>query len=105
MYDGPNASVLHTEKFTYDNAIMVEAYLLYSKILGNSNYLEKAQALGRAMNLTLWNPAAKAYIFLTDPAQSRKSCLVWLGFASHDQTYEADKNPAWLTMHNKTLMD
>ncbi|NBB31377.1 hypothetical protein GVN22_23850 [Cellulophaga sp. BC115SP] len=104
MYDGPNASVLHTEKFTYDNAIMVEAYLLYSKILGNSNYLEKAQALGRAMNLTLWNPAAKAYIFLTDPAQSRVN-PAWCGWGSQAmiKLYEADKNPAWLTYAQQNI--
>lgn len=103
-YDGPNATVKHSEKFTYDNAIMLEAYLLYSKILGNASYLAKAQALGQAMNITLWNPAKKAYIFNTDPTQTRVN-PAWCGWGSQGmiKLYEADGNRTWLNYAKQNI--
>jgi uncharacterized protein YyaL (SSP411 family) len=104
MYDGPSASVKHSEKFTYDNAIILEAYLLYSRILNNSSYLAKAQALGQAMNNTLWNAARKAYIFNTDPTQTRVN-PAWCGWGSQGmiKLYEADHNPNWLNYAKQNI--
>jgi uncharacterized protein YyaL (SSP411 family) len=98
MIDGGGQGTAHTEKFTYDNAIMIEAYILYSQIMNDPSYLTKAQDLGNAMNRTLWNPASKIYIFNTDPSQSRVN-PAWCGWGSQGmiRLYEADKNPAWLT--------
>lgn len=98
MFDGPGATVKHSEKFTYDNAIMVEAYILYSQIMNNSSYLAKAQAVGNAMNNTLWNPARKAYIFNTDITQTRVNPS-WCGWGSQAmiKLYQADNNAAWLS--------
>ncbi len=103
-YDGPNAAVKHSEKFTYDNAIVLEAYLLYSRIMGNSAYLGKAQALAQAMNTTLWNPAKKAYIFNTDPTQTRVN-PAWCGWGSQGmiKLYEADRNPTWLNYARQNI--
>lgn len=94
--DGPG--IKHTEVFTYDNAVMVEANLLYSTVLNESSYLAKAQAVGSAMNSTLWNPLYKMYIFNTDPSQSRVN-PAWCGWGSQGmiRLYEADHNAKWLT--------
>lgn len=96
--DGPGSGTKHTEIFTYDNAVMVEANLLYSTVLNNGSYLAKAQALGAAMNTTLWNPLYKMYIFNTDPTQSRVN-PAWCGWGSQGmiRLYEADNDSKWLT--------
>lgn len=103
-YDGPNATVLHTEKFTYDNAIVVEAFLLYSKVLNNSSYLTKAQSVGQSMNNTLWNPLRKAYIFITDPTQTRVN-PAWCGWGSQAmiKLYEVDQNANWLNYAKQNI--
>ena len=92
------AGTKHTEIFTYDNAVMVEANLLYSTILKEASYRTKAQALGAAMNSTLWNPLYKMYIFNTDPTQSRVN-PAWCGWGSQGmiRLYEADHDSTWLT--------
>ena len=61
--DGPDAGMRHTDKFTYDNAIMIEAFLLYAQIIGDSSYLSKAQALSRNMNTVLWSKVYGVYLF------------------------------------------
>ena len=96
--DGPGNGKKHMELFTYDNAVMVEANLLYSTVLNNSSYLAKAQALGNAMNTTLWNPLYKMYVFNTDPTQTRVN-PAWCAWGSQGmiRLYEADKDPKWLT--------
>jgi len=98
MYDGSGQGTRHTEKFTYDNAIMIEAYILYSQIMNDPTYLTKAQEIGNAMNRTLWNPANKMYIFNTDPTQGRVN-PAWCGWGSQGmiRLYEADHNATWLT--------
>lgn len=95
-YDGGGAGVRHSEKFTYDNAIMVEAYLLYSQILNDASYLTKAQALGNAMNITLWNATYKGYIFNTNESRINPAWCGW-GSQAMVRLYEADKNSTWLT--------
>lgn len=96
--DGPGAGTKHMELFTYDNAVMVEANLLYSTVLGDNSYLKKAQALGAAMNVTLWNPLYKMYIFNTDSTQNRVN-PAWCAWGSQGmiRLYEADNDAKWLT--------
>lgn len=96
--DGPGAGTKHTEIFTYDNAVMIEADLLYNTVLNDESYLIRAQTLGTAMNTTLWNSLYKMYIFNTDPSQSRVN-PAWCGWGSQGmiRLYEADKNKMWLT--------
>jgi uncharacterized protein YyaL (SSP411 family) len=81
--------------FTYDNAIMIEAYLLYADVMHDNSYLSKAQALGNAMNKTLWNGNHNVYEFNTDDARITPA---WCGWASQAmiKLYEADKNISWL---------
>jgi len=96
--DGSGAGTKHTEKFTYDNAVMVEANILYSQTMNNDAYLTKAQSLGNAMNKTLWNATYKGYIFNTSPTETRIN-PAWCAWGSQGmiRLYEADKDAKWLT--------
>lgn len=83
------------EKFTYDNAIMIEAYLAFYKVTGENSYLTKAQNLGISLNTVLWDYSSNVYKFNTaDPRVNP----AWCGWASQAmiKLYEADGNTAWL---------
>lgn len=96
--DGPGAGTKHFEKFTYDNAILLEAAILFGKAINDASYLAKAQAIGNAMNIVLWNSAWKGYIFNTDPTQTRVN-PAWCGWGTQGmiRLYEQDKDEKWLT--------
>lgn len=85
-----------TEKFTYDNAIMVEAFLLYGEAMNDPSYQVKAQALGNAMNRTLWDKTHNVFIFNTS---DRRISPAWCGWGSQAmiKLYESDKNASWLS--------
>jgi uncharacterized protein YyaL (SSP411 family) len=93
QYD--NTGKKFTQIFTYDNAIMVEADLLYSQAMSDAGYLAKAQAIGNAMNKILWDGAHNVYIFNTADIRINPA---WCGWASQAmiKLYEADKNTSWL---------
>jgi uncharacterized protein YyaL (SSP411 family) len=95
LWQFDNTGKKYTEIFTYDNAIMVEAYLLYSQVMHDDTYLSRAQTLGRAMNQTLWNPIHNVYIFNTADLRVNGA---WCGWASQAmiKLYEADGNAQWL---------
>ncbi|MFD1144570.1 glycoside hydrolase family 76 protein [Larkinella insperata] len=84
-----------TEKFTYDNAIMVEAFLVYGQAMKDPSYLVKAQALGNAMNRTLWDKTHNVYIFNTSDLRVTPAWCGW-GSQAMIKLYEADQNTAWL---------
>ena len=96
--DGSGTGTKHFEKFTYDNAIMLEAAILYGKAINDAAYLAKAQAIGNAMNIVLWNAAWKGYVFNTDPTQTRVN-PAWCGWGTQGmiRLYEQDKDEKWLT--------
>lgn len=96
--DGGGAGTKHYEKFTYDNAIMLEADILFGKATNDASYLAKAQAIGNAMNAVLWNSQYKGYIFNTDPTQTRIN-PAWCGWGTQGmiRLYEQDKDDKWLT--------
>jgi uncharacterized protein YyaL (SSP411 family) len=92
----------HTEKFTYDNAIMVEADLLYYQVMGSSTYLAKAQNLASSMNTTLWNSTHHVYLFnTTDP----RATPAWCGWGSQAmiRLYQADGNASWLNYAQQNI--
>jgi hypothetical protein len=93
--DGSGTGTKHTEKFTYDNAIMVEADLLYASVMSNNSYVTKAQNLGTAMNTTLWNSTYHVYIFNTADGRINPAWCVW-GSQAMIRLYERDGNTAWL---------
>jgi uncharacterized protein YyaL (SSP411 family) len=90
-----SSGTLQTYKFTYDNAIMVEADLLYASILGDNTYVTKAQSLGSAMNTVLWNSTHHVYIFNTNDPRVNPAWCVW-GSQAMIRLYERDGNTAWL---------
>jgi uncharacterized protein YyaL (SSP411 family) len=100
--DGPGEGKKHTDKFTYDNAIMVEALILYSKTMNDPAYLLQAQNLGKAMNLKLWNPVWKGYIFNTNEARINPAWCAW-GSQAMIRLYEADKNESWLVYAKENI--
>ncbi|WP_224750931.1 glycoside hydrolase family 76 protein [Mucilaginibacter pankratovii] len=93
--DGPGAGTKHTEKFTYDNAIMVEAFLLYAQIIADNTFVTKAQNLGVSMNTTLWNSTYHVYIFNTTDGRINPAWCVW-GSQAMIKLYQRDGNTAWL---------
>ncbi|PWS30468.1 glycoside hydrolase family 76 protein [Pedobacter paludis] len=100
--DGAGEGLKHTEKFTYDNAIMVEAFLIYSKVMNDPAYLTKAQSLGRAMNTTLWNALYKGYVFNTAESRINPAWCAW-GSQAMIRLYEADKNESWLVYAKENI--
>jgi uncharacterized protein YyaL (SSP411 family) len=93
--DGSGAGVKHNEKFTYDNAIMVEAFLLYAQIMSDNTFVTRAQNLGVAMNTTLWNSTYKVYLFNTADGRINPAWCVW-GSQAMIKLYQRDNNTAWL---------
>ncbi|CAF2512875.1 unnamed protein product [Rotaria sp. Silwood2] len=93
--DGPGTGIKHTENFTYDNAIMIEAFLLYAHIIGDYSYIAKAQALGNRMNTILWNSTYQVYLFYNT---SERINPAWCGWASQAmiKLYLSDGNTTWL---------
>lgn len=89
-------------EFTYDNAIMIEADLLYSQITGDSSYLSKAEALATNLNAALWNPTYKAYYFNTSDGRVNPC---WCGWASQSlvRLYQADGNMKWLNYAQQNI--
>jgi len=96
--DGAGTGTKHFEKFTYDNAVMLEADILLGKATNDPSYLSKAQAIGNSMNAVLWNSQYKGYIFNTDPTQTRVN-PAWCGWGTQGmiRLYEQDKDEKWLT--------
>lgn len=92
---GAGTGTKHYEKFTYDNAIMIEALLLYAQIMSDNSYVTLAQNLGVSMNTTLWNSTYDVYIFNTTDGRINPAWCVW-GSQAMIRLYERDGNTAWL---------
>ena len=75
---------------------MVEAFLLYTQATKDNSYVLKAQAVGNAMNRTLWDAAHNVYIFNT---ADRRVTPSWCGWATQAmiKLYQTDNNSMWLT--------
>ena len=93
-------------EFTYDNAIMIEADLLYWQAMGSNSYLAKAQTLAGNLNAGLWDERHHAYHFST--ADGRVNPC-WCGWASQSlvKLYQADGDATWLNyaQHNVDYMN
>ncbi|WP_207424650.1 glycoside hydrolase family 76 protein [Desertivirga brevis] len=100
--DGAGNGVKHNELFTYDNAIMVEAYIIYSQVMNDPSYLQRAQALGAAMNTVLWNASRKQYIFNTTDNRVNPAWCAW-GSQAMIRLYEADNNQTWLNYAKQNI--
>jgi uncharacterized protein YyaL (SSP411 family) len=93
--DGSGPGIKHTEKFTYDNAIMIEAFLLYAQIIGDHSYITKAQTLGIQMNTILWNNSYRVYLLNNTSGRINPTWCVWASQAMI-KLYLSDGNIAWL---------
>jgi uncharacterized protein YyaL (SSP411 family) len=90
------------EKFAYDNAIMIEAYLDYFKVTGEAAHRTKAVELAAKLNAKLWDGTKGVYKFNSaDPRVNP----AWCGWVSQAmiRLYETDKNPAWLDYAQKNI--
>jgi uncharacterized protein YyaL (SSP411 family) len=66
-------------EFTYDNAIMIEADLLYAQVMSDDTYRTKAQDIARGMDTKLWNDKYGSYYFNTKDGRVNPC---WCGWAS-----------------------
>lgn len=94
QYD--NTGKKYSTIFTYDNAIIIDAFLYYGDAMNDDSYVNKAQAIGNAMNTVLWNSNYNLYIFNTDDIRITPA---WCGWASQAMIhlYEKDGNNLWLS--------
>ncbi len=88
--------VKNAVKFTYDNAIMVEAELLFADAMNDNTYKTKAQALGNAMIRGLWDKSYNVFIFNTSDLRVNGCYSGWATQAMI-KLYELDNNSNWLT--------
>jgi len=88
--------VRDSDRFTYDNAIMTEALLLYDSVMNDNSYLAKAQALGNAMIKTLWDVSHNVFIFNTNDVRINPCYCGWASQAMI-RLYETDHNVSWLS--------
>lgn len=84
-----------TYKFTYDNAIIIEAQLLYADAMQDVTYQTKAQTLGNAMIKTLWDKNHNVFIFNTNDPRINPCYSGWATQAMV-KLYELDNNSNWL---------
>jgi uncharacterized protein YyaL (SSP411 family) len=91
-----------SEKFTYDNAIMIEAYLDFYKVTGNNTYRMKAINLAIKLNSKMWDPTRNVYKFNTNDPRVNPA---WCGWASQAmiKLYKSDPNTAWLDYAQKNI--
>jgi uncharacterized protein YyaL (SSP411 family) len=88
-------NVKNPVKFTYDNAIMIEAQLLFADAMADNSYKTKAQALGNAMIRGLWDKNSNVFIFNTNDLRINGCYSGWATQAMV-KLYEMDNNSNWL---------
>jgi len=90
------------EKFTYDNAIMIEAYLEFYRVTGNNAYRTRAINLAVSLNNRLWDTTRQVYRFNTSDPRVNPA---WCGWASQAmiRLYRTDPNPAWLDYAQRNI--
>ena len=89
-------------EFAYDNAIMIEADLLYYQVMSTNAYRSKAQSLAGDLNARLWNNTYGSYYFNT--ADGRVNPC-WCGWASQSliKLYQVDGNTNWLIFAQRNI--
>lgn len=90
------------DKFTYDNAIMIEAYLDYYNVTGDNSYRNTAINLAINLNTKLWDYGQNVYKFNTNDPRVNPAWCGW-GSQSMIKLYKNDPNPAWLDYAKKNI--
>jgi mannose/cellobiose epimerase-like protein (N-acyl-D-glucosamine 2-epimerase family) len=100
--NGTPAGVKSSVEFTYDNAIMIEADLLYYQVMGDSTYKTRAEKIATSLNNKLWNNAYGCYYFNTADGRVNPT---WCGWASQSliKLYQADGNTNWLNYAQRNI--
>jgi hypothetical protein len=80
-------------KFTYDQAIMIDAYVLLFGQTADRSWLAKASALADAMHAKLWAPQGGYVISTSDPRLS-PVFSAWATVALVD-LFQVDPKPKW----------
>jgi uncharacterized protein YyaL (SSP411 family) len=88
--------------FTYDNAIMIEADLLYAQVLGDRSYITKAENIANSLNAVLWNSQTSVYEFNTTDSRVNTTWCVWAS-QSLIRLYQADGNATWLNYAQENI--
>jgi uncharacterized protein YyaL (SSP411 family) len=90
------------EKFTYDNAIMIEAYLDFYNVTGDNSYRIKAINLAIKLNTKLWDYGQNVYKFNTNDPRVNPAWCGW-GSQAMIKLYKNDPNTAWLDYAKKNI--
>lgn len=87
--------IKQTTNFTYDNAIMIDAELLYAEILPNHGYISKAEKLAASLSNVLWNEPSGVYALNTGSALVNPT---WSGWATLSllHLYKVAPKPVYL---------
>ena len=89
-------------EFTYDNAIMIEADLLYYQVFHTNDYRVKARKLVASLNTRLWHDKYGVYAFNTSDGRVNPC---WCGWASQSliKLYQADGDTNWLNFAQRNI--
>jgi hypothetical protein len=100
--NGTAGGVRSPVEFTYDNAIMIEADLLYDQAFHARDYRIRAQKLAGNLNARLWHGTYGTYAFNT--ADGRVNPC-WCGWASQSllKLYQADGDTNWLNHAQRNI--
>jgi uncharacterized protein YyaL (SSP411 family) len=88
--------------FTYDNAIMIDADLLYARVMHDESYLAKAEDLAKSLNARLWNDTYGSYYFNTADGRVNPTWCVWASQALM-HLYDADHDPKWIVFAQRNI--
>ena len=89
-------------EFTYDNAIMIEADVLYYQIFHTNDYQAKARNVAASLNTRLWRDKYGTYAFNT--ADGRVNPC-WCGWASQSliKLFQTDGDTNWLNFAQRNI--
>ncbi|HTV43207.1 MAG TPA: glycoside hydrolase family 76 protein [Candidatus Sulfotelmatobacter sp.] len=82
-------------EFAYDNAVMMDADLLYYQVMHTNSYLPKAEAIATNLNQVLWNSTYGSYYINTANGDVSPTYSGWVS-QSLIQLYQVDGNTTWL---------
>jgi uncharacterized protein YyaL (SSP411 family) len=102
IWEIESGGVKEDVNFTYDNAIMIEADLLYAQVLGDTSYISKAESVANSLNMVLWNAQSSVYEFNTQDSRVNTTWCVWAS-QSLIRLYQADGNTTWLNYAQENI--
>lgn len=83
--------------FNYDQGIAIESLLAASRLDGDANRVNRAQAIGRATHAAFWSSRLGGYNLESGIDQVYASYAAWTSLG-HLALYAEDRNAEWLNM-------